>query len=111
MLMVMAPPAIVPTPGINFRSSPAIIRPPATTASAPSIEVARVVMLSRVIETVGAPLDISRPAPPPYTAGRFARRNMRTWRTASGTRSFGSFHGYRLTWEFGASRADSIATA
>ena len=31
---------------------------------------------------------------------------MRTWRTASRIRSFGSFHGYRLTCELGASRAE-----
>ena len=44
-------------------------------------------------------------------AGRCARRNERIWRTASGTRSFGSFHGNMLTSAFGASIALSIATA
>ncbi len=44
-------------------------------------------------------------------AGRCARRNERTWRTASGMRSFGSFHGNMLTSAFGASIAASIATA
>src|SRR4051812_6237705 len=39
-----------------------------------------------------------------------ARRNDRIWRTASGIRSFGSFHGNMLTSAFGASIADSIAT-
>ena len=47
-----------------------------------------------------------------YTdAGRCARRNDRICRTASGMRSFGSFHGNMLTSAFGASIADSIATA
>src|SRR5581483_10540748 len=44
-------------------------------------------------------------------AGRCARRKDRIWRTASGMRSFGSFHGNMLTSAFGASIADSIATA
>ena len=44
-------------------------------------------------------------------AGRCARRKDRIWRTASGTRSFGSFHGNMLTSAFGASIALSIATA
>ena len=44
-------------------------------------------------------------------AGRCARRNERIWRTASGIRSFGSFHGNMLTSAFGASIAHSIATA
>src|SRR3954466_2829073 len=43
--------------------------------------------------------------------GRCARKNDRIWRTASGMRSFGSFHGNMLTSAFGASMADSIATA
>src|ERR1700709_308002 len=43
--------------------------------------------------------------------GRCARRNERIWRTASGTRSFGSFHGNMLTSAFGASIAVSIATS
>src|ERR1043166_7084189 len=43
--------------------------------------------------------------------GRCARRNERIWRTASGTRSFGSFQGKKLTSAFGASIAHSIATA
>src|SRR5262249_705326 len=43
--------------------------------------------------------------------GRCARRNERMWRTASGMRSFGSFHGNMLTSAFGASIAASIATA
>src|SRR6266705_5512684 len=33
------------------------------------------------------------------------------WRTASGILSFVSFHGYRLTWAFGARCTVSIATA
>src|SRR4029453_8293210 len=41
---------------------------------------------------------------------RWARRNDRIWRTASGMRSFGSFHGNMLTSAFGASIAASIAT-
>ena len=45
------------------------------------------------------------------TVGRCARRNDRIWRTASGTLSFGSFHGNKLTSAFGASIALSIATA
>src|SRR5262245_64416879 len=44
-------------------------------------------------------------------AGRCARRKERIWRTASGIRSFGSFHGNMLTSAFGASIAASIATA
>src|SRR5437879_10735727 len=44
-------------------------------------------------------------------AGRCARRKERIWRTASGIRSFGSFHGNMLTSAFGASIADSMATA
>src|SRR5439155_11485874 len=44
-------------------------------------------------------------------AGRCARRNERIWRTAKGIRSLGSFHGYMLTSDFGASIAASIATA
>ena len=44
-------------------------------------------------------------------AGRCARKNERIWRTASGMRSFGSFHGNMLTSAFGASMAASIATA
>src|SRR5262249_26970251 len=44
-------------------------------------------------------------------AGRCARRNDRIWRTARGIRSFGSFHGNRLTSAFGASIAASMATA
>ena len=44
-------------------------------------------------------------------AGRCARRNERIWRTASGTRSFGSFQGKMLTSAFGASIALSMATA
>ena len=44
-------------------------------------------------------------------AGRCARRKERIWRTASGTRSFGSFHGNMLTSAFGASIAVSMATA
>ena len=47
--------------------------------------------------------------PTDYDAGRCARRNERIWRTASGTLSFGSFHGNRLTSAFGASIALSIA--
>src|SRR3954469_25328531 len=43
--------------------------------------------------------------------GRCARRKERIWRTASGIRSFGSFHGNMLTSAFGASMAHSIATA
>ena len=46
-----------------------------------------------------------------YAAGRCARRKERIWRTASGIRSFGSFHGNMLTSAFGASIALSIATA
>jgi hypothetical protein len=49
--------------------------------------------------------------PNPHRAGVFARKNVRTCRSASGIRSFGSFHGYKLTCAFGANRADSIATA
>src|SRR6185295_13006432 len=41
---------------------------------------------------------------------RWALRNDRIWRTASGIRSLGSFHGYMLTSAFGASMAHSIAT-
>ena len=44
-------------------------------------------------------------------AGRCARRKERICRTASGIRSFGSFHGNMLTSAFGASIAASIATA
>jgi hypothetical protein len=44
-------------------------------------------------------------------AGRCARRKERICRTASGIRSFGSFHGNMLTSAFGASIAVSIATA
>src|SRR5581483_1472116 len=44
------------------------------------------------------------------TVVRCARRNDRICRTASGMRSFGSFHGNMLTSAFGASIADSIAT-
>src|SRR4029079_4725890 len=40
---------------------------------------------------------------------RCARRNDRICRTASGIRSFGSFHGNMLTSAFGASIAASIA--
>src|SRR5579871_298053 len=43
--------------------------------------------------------------------GRCARRNECTWRSASGIRSFGCFHGNMLTSAFGASIAASIATA
>ena len=43
--------------------------------------------------------------------GRCARRKDRTCRTTTGIISFGSFHGYRLTSDFGARRTDSIATA
>jgi len=43
-------------------------------------------------------------------AGRLDSMNMRIWRTASGTLSGVSFHGYRLTCELGASIATSIAT-
>ena len=46
-----------------------------------------------------------------YVPGRCARKKLRTWRTASGTRSFGSFQGYKLTCPFGDSMADSMATA
>src|SRR5262249_46977701 len=42
---------------------------------------------------------------------RCARRKERIWRTASGIRSFGSFHGNMLTSAFGASIAASMATA
>src|SRR5712691_5889520 len=41
--------------------------------------------------------------------GRCARRNERTWRTATGILSFGSLKGKRLTSDFGASITDSIA--
>ncbi len=44
-------------------------------------------------------------------AGRCARRKEWICRTASGIRSFGSFHGNMLTSAFGASIAASIATA
>ena len=44
-------------------------------------------------------------------AGRCARRKERICRTASGIRSFGSFHGNMLTSAFGARIAASIATA
>src|SRR6516225_9252176 len=44
-------------------------------------------------------------------AGRCARRKERIWRTASGIRSFGSFHGNILTSALGASIAASMATA
>jgi len=44
-------------------------------------------------------------------AGRCARRKERIWRTASGIRSFGSFHGNMLTSACGASIAASIAIA
>ena len=43
--------------------------------------------------------------------GVFARRNARKWRTAIETRSFGSFHGKKVIWAFGASSAVSSATA
>ena len=43
--------------------------------------------------------------------GRCARRKERIWRTASGIRSFGSFHGNMLTSDLGASIAASMATA
>ena len=43
--------------------------------------------------------------------GRCARKNERVWRTASGILSLGSFHGNRLTSDFGASITDSMATA
>ena len=47
-----------------------------------------------------------------YTqANRCARRKECIWRTVSGTRSFGSYHGYMLTSAFGASIAASMATA
>jgi hypothetical protein len=44
-------------------------------------------------------------------ADRCARRKERICRTASGIRSFGSFHGNMLTSAFGASIAASVATA
>src|SRR4029077_17943839 len=44
-------------------------------------------------------------------AGRCARRKECIWRTASGIRSLGSFHGNMLTSAFGASIAVSMATA
>ena len=44
-------------------------------------------------------------------AGRCARMNERICRTASGIRSFGSFHGKMLTSALGASIAASMATA
>ena len=44
-------------------------------------------------------------------AGRYARRNVRIWRTASGILSGVSFHGYRLTCAFGARCTVSMATA
>lgn len=44
-------------------------------------------------------------------SGRCARRNERMWRTATGIRSGGCFHGKRLTWAFGARSADSMAAA
>lgn len=42
-------------------------------------------------------------------AGRFALRNVRTCRTASGILSFVSFHGKKVSSDFGASIADSMA--
>jgi len=42
-------------------------------------------------------------------AGRFALRNVRTCRTASGIFSFVSFHGKKVSSDFGASIADSMA--
>ena len=42
-------------------------------------------------------------------AGRFAFRNVRTCRTASGIFSFVSFHGKKVSSDFGASIADSMA--
>lgn len=53
----------------------------------------------------------TRTANPQIHRGRCARINDLTWRTASGMRSLGSFHGNRLTSDFGASITDSIATA
>jgi hypothetical protein len=44
-------------------------------------------------------------------AGRCAFRKEWIWRTASGIRSLGSFHGNMLTSAFGASIAASMATA
>src|SRR6185295_3875350 len=41
-------------------------------------------------------------------AGRFALRNVRTCRTASGILSFVSFHGKKVSSDFGASIADSM---
>src|SRR5262245_39240264 len=42
-------------------------------------------------------------------AGRFALRNVRTCRTASGIFSFVSFHGKKVSSDFAASIADSMA--
>ena len=42
-------------------------------------------------------------------AGRFALRNVRTCRTARGIFSFVSFHGKKVSSDFGASIADSMA--
>src|SRR5439155_1079644 len=60
----------------------------------------------------------AEPAPAPSygdavqaEAGRCARRKERIWRTASGIRSLGSFHGNMLTSAFGASIAASMAMA
>jgi hypothetical protein len=54
----------------------------------------------------------SRKAPPPVSyVGVFAFKNVRRCRTANGTRSFASFHGKKVICAFGASIADSSATA
>ena len=49
--------------------------------------------------------------PPFVYVGVFALMKVRKWRTANGTRSFGSFHGKKVIWAFGASIAVSSATA
>src|SRR5712671_3350101 len=64
-------------------------------------------VLTRSHDGLGLRIDIALYA----EAGRWARRKERIWRTASGIRSLGSFHGKMLTSAFGASIAHSMATA
>ena len=58
---------------------------------------------------IGCTLERSHPTP--VHVGAFAFKKARKWRTANGTRSFGSFHGKKVIWAFGASIAVSSATA
>src|ERR1700722_15072246 len=67
--------------------------------------------MSRCYHGMSGPATIAGPRHSAAGTGAWALRKEGTWRNAQANRSLVSFKGWMLTAEFGARRADSMATA